>query len=56
MQSEIRLLRLLWDCEAGLKELAGDRPNLRRIADEIAAEAQKLKTELVEVGTIQGTA
>jgi hypothetical protein len=56
MQPEITLLRQLRAWEAGLREIAEVRPNLRRIADEIALETQKLKAELVEDGPIQGTA
>ena len=56
MQPEVRLLRLLRDCEAGLRDMAGDRPHLRRIADEIGAEAQKLKRELIRDGLIQSSA
>jgi hypothetical protein len=56
MQPTIRLLRLLRECEAGLRGIAEDRPQLRHIADEMAAEAQKLKAELIEYGLIQGSA
>ena len=55
MEPGIRLLRRLRDCEAGLREIAEVRPDLGRIADEIAAETQKLKAELIEHEMIQGT-
>lgn len=57
MQPRIRLLRQLRDWEACLREIAEERPQLGRIADEIAAETQKLKAELVgDDWLIEGTA
>jgi len=57
MQPRIRLLRQLREWEAGLRQIAEDRPQLDRIADEIAAETQKLQAELVaDDWLIEGTA
>ena len=52
MPQRLKLLRLLRDCEAGLRDILASRSDLRRFADGIAAEAAELKTELIQDGVI----